>query len=117
MTDGSKLLCFVYAVALGAATMTAIRQHDHRVLSEAALARTQAVAVQTKRDQDAAIAALEQRAIAAEQRATSSAHIHEVIHNVPITRACSNSPAIRAAIDGLRSRASVRPGDRAPSRP
>ena len=55
------------------------------------------------RARDAAIGALERQAAEAETRAARAAQIRTRIREVPNGTACAASPAVRAALDGLRA--------------
>lgn len=105
LIPGRALLYAGVAVAALAAGAWALHQHDARVVAEQR-ADAQALAIsQMQADHARAVAALETRAAEAEARAEASATIRSAIHAAPVTSACASSPAVRAALDGLRGRA------------
>lgn len=69
--------------------------------AEQRLAVAEAVEMQRVRGDAAAAAAVE----AARAAALADAPIREVIRRVPVQTACAASPAVRAALDGLRQAA------------
>ena len=100
--------CVVTALAVG------WYEHDQRILAEQAAREAAAVAVQQLADARAATAAVQAEAEAAIARANAATTIKTEIHRAPPTIACAASPAVRAALDGLRRPAA---GDRPPGDP
>lgn len=102
------------ALAGGAAFM--LHEHDVRVLAEQQVAIDKATATEVAKQHAATVAALEQSAAEAQARAATFAQIKAAIHAQPVTKTCVGSPAIGAALDGLR-RSAVRGAGTAPADP
>jgi hypothetical protein len=79
----------------------ALHEHDQRVLAEQAAKEAAVVAAQQIADAKKVAAAVQADAAAAIARATLAATVKGNIDHAPITYACAQSPAVRAALDGL----------------
>ena len=102
----TMLLAGVSALAVAAAGY-ALHVHDVGIRAADAAA-AQKVAIDTlNADHARAIAALEQVAAATQARAASSTLIRTAASAAPTSNACAVSPAVRAGLDGLRSRATT----------
>lgn len=89
------------AVALVLGGWYALHEHDQRVLAEQAATEAAVVAAQQIADARKAAAAVQADAAAAIARAAMAATVKGNIDHAPITYACAQSPAVRAALDGL----------------
>jgi hypothetical protein len=79
-----------------------ISQHDARVRAEL-IASEQAKTIETiKREQQATVSALEQAQATLAARITAQSTTRKAISNAPTTKGCAASPAVAAAIAGLR---------------
>ncbi len=90
------------AVAVAGGAAWVIHEHDNRVRAEQQLAIDKANAAAIEADHARAIAALEQAATEARDRADNLERLKARVHAQPVTTACVQSPAVRAALDGLR---------------
>lgn len=88
-----------------------LHSHDVGILTAQAAKEKQVALDELRADQAKAFAALQDVATAAQARAASSATIRSQIIAAPATTACAASPAIRAALGGLRNRAVVAGGN------
>lgn len=92
-----------------------VAQHDAS-LRDAWVAEQQlAVAAAVEQQRIRGDAAAAEAIAAARAAALADAPIREVIRRVPVQTACASSPAVRAALDGLRKAAPARPGQAPPT--
>jgi hypothetical protein len=93
-----------------------VREHDARVLAEA-LAAEQAVQIAAiQADHVREVAALQAAAADAQAHAARTIAIRSSIDATPHTMGCANSPAIGAAVDGLRRHSVASGAGAAPGR-
>lgn len=97
-------------VALSGGVAWVLHTHDARVRAEQQLATDRVMAAEVERQHAATVAALEQAADEAQARAATIEQIRTAIDVQPVTTSCAGSPAVRAAVDGLRRTAGGRPG-------
>ena len=90
-------------VALIIALHFMIAAHDGRVLAEQAAAEQAARIVTINADHARAVAALQAQATKSALDAARLTSIMDKINAQPRTKACAVSPAIRMALDGLRT--------------
>lgn len=95
------------AVALALAAWLAVAEHDKRILGEQAAEEAAVIAEQQVSDLRRAVVEANAEATAAIARASAAANIKREIARAPVSSGCAASPAIAAALDGLRS---ARPG-------
>ena len=93
------------AAVLVAGGFWIVHEHDGRVLAEQAAVEAAAVAQQQVADAQRAAAAATEEARAAVDRANRVATIKTEIARAPVSTSCATSPAVAAALDGLRQNA------------
>lgn len=87
-----------------------LAQHDAGIVAEWQAAQASAVAVAREQEHAAAVAALEAAQRDASERTRVVTVVKERIAHVPVQTGCVRSPAISAALDGLRQSAGGRAG-------
>lgn len=91
------------AVSLAGGAAWLLHTHDQRVLAEQQVAIDQATAAELAKQHAATVAALEQSAAEAQARAATFEQIKAAIHAQAVTKFCIGSPAVGAALAGLRA--------------
>lgn len=95
----------VVAISLGAALVAgkmALHFHDVSVLSNAALEVSEETRAAEAANHARSVVALESVTKDAATRVSRTTPIRKNVNAAPRTNACANSPAVRAALDGLR---------------
>ena len=98
------------AVTMAGAAWWVVGEHDSAVRGALLAEQRAAQLVQLQAQHERTVAALESEAASERARADAMATARRMIANAPITTACADSPAVRAALDGLRSKPSAAPG-------
>lgn len=101
-----KILGVLLAVlSLGGGLIWIVQEHDAKVLAESAVQEQAKTIAVMKADAERSAAALVANAKATADIASKATTIREAVDAAPRTTGCSDSPAIRAALDGLRNTA------------
>lgn len=103
------------AMAVLAAGALWFHEHDQRIRAEDAARVAAVTAAAELANVRAGAAALSASLADAEARASRVVTLKTEVARAPVTQACVNSPALRAALDGLRGAAG--PGGGAPKNP
>lgn len=108
-------LYVVGALAVIAAAAFIVHEHDARIRAEDAAHVAAVTAAEELRQSKANAAALSVSLADAQARATATATTKTEIARAPVTNGCAASPAVAAALDGLRRAAGA--GSGAPANP
>ena len=81
-----------------------VREHDNRVMAEQRAEAQAKVIADMQADHARTVSALEQETARAATLARDLSQTRSAINAAPHTAGCASSPAVAAAIDGLRSK-------------
>lgn len=105
------------ALALAMVSAWALLERGNRIAARAELAhaqdllrRNEAALAQLRDERDRTVAALEGVAQRAAERVVRNVALRRAVHEAPATNACLSSPALAAALDGLRNPPRGTPG-------
>lgn len=104
-SGGSIVAVLVLLSGMGGAAALVVHEHDARIVAEVASKQAAAVAQEQRAETDREIADLTTAKNTAIARLTALASLKEQINAAPKTTTCTAAPAVRALLNGLRSRA------------
>ena len=107
---GKYIAAVFAAVAIIGGYLFWLREHDGRLLAEQAAREAAVVAADRVKQAEAGAAAVQAEATAQIARITATSRTRQEIARAPVTFACAASPAVAAALRGLRPDPAPGPG-------